>query len=301
MIKRLVLILFILTSFESFTQDITPISSYSFDSDIFYQNQIENLIKIYEQTKAVKTLDSLAILSFIYKDWETSIDYAKKAIEVNPTAERYFILGGASGFRALEVPILSSLKFVNIMKPAFEQAVRLEPMNVKYLRAQVDVLLSLPMILGGSIYKAKQHIKKIKSLNPVEGFLAEGSMHEINEDFDSAKQVYNQLFDFLNQNYSFCSLTFIKDGRRNLTYDLGRIAADFELDLKWGQCALSHFTATYGQRDTVPIAWVYFQSARLFKRLKNTEQMNFLISKALLNLKESPDQILKSLLKELKS
>ena len=121
------------------------------------------------------------------------------------------------------------------------------------------------------------------------------------EDFDSAKQVYNQLFDFLNQNYSFCSLTFIKDGRRNLTYDLGRIAADFELDLKWGQCALSHFTETYGQRDTVPIAWVYFQSARLFKRLKNTEQMNFLISKALLNLKESPDQILKSLLKELKS
>ena len=43
--------------------------------------------------------------------------------------------------------------------------------------------------------------KKIKSLNPVEGFFAEGSMHEINEDFDSAKQVYNQLFDFLNQNY----------------------------------------------------------------------------------------------------
>ena len=148
------------------------------------------MIKIYEQTKAVKTLDSLASLSFIYKDWETSIDYAKKAIEVNPTAERYFILGGASGFRALEVPILSSLKFVNIMKPAFEQAVRLEPMNVKYLRAQVDVLLSLPMILGGSIYKARQHIKKIKSLNPVEGFLAEGSMHEINKDFDSAKHFF---------------------------------------------------------------------------------------------------------------
>ena len=81
---------------------------------------------------------------------------------------------------------------------------------------------------------------------------------------------------------------------------MGRIAADFELELKWGQCALSHFIRTYGQRDTVPIAWVYFQSARLAKRLKNIEQMNFLISKALHNLKKSPDQILKSLLKELK-
>ena len=301
MIKRLVLILLILKCFESFTQDITPITSYSFDSDIFYQNQIENLIKIYEQTKAVKTLDSLVSLSFIYKDWENSIDFSKRAIDLNPTPERYFLLGGAAGFRSLEVPVFFSLKYVKIMKPAFEQAVRLEPMNVKYLRAQVDVLLSLPIILGGSTNKAKQHIKKIKSLNPVEGFFAEGSMHEINEDFYNAKQVYKQLFDFLNQNYSFCSLTFIKDDRRNLAYDLGRIAADFELELKWGQCALSHFILTYSQRDTVPIAWVYFQSARLAKRLKNIEQMNFLISKALYNLKESPDQILKFLLKELKS
>ena len=299
MLKRLVLILFILKSLGSQAQDLTPIASYSFDSDIFYQNQIESLINIYEQTKAIKTLDSIVRLCFIYKDWETSIDYAKKAIEVNPTAERYFILGGASGFRALEVPILSSLKYVNIMKPAFEQAVRLEPMNVKYLRAQVDVLLSLPIILGGSINKAKQHIKKIKSLNTVEGFLAEGSMHEINEDFYRAKQVYKQLFDFLNQNYSFCSLSAIKYDRRNFAYDLGRIVADFELELKWGQCALSYFARTYDQRDTVPLAWVYYQSARLAKRLKNTEQMDFLISKALLNLKKSPDQILQSLLKEL--
>ena len=299
MLKRLVLILFILKSFGSQAQDLTPIASYSFDSDIFYQNQVESLINIYEQTKAIKTLDSIVRLCFIYKDWETSIDYAKKAIEVNPTAERYFILGGASGFRALEVHILSSLKYVNIMKPAFEQAVRLEPMNVKYLRAQVDVLLSLPIILGGSMNKAKQHIKKIKFLNPVEGFLAEGSMHEINEDFYRAKQVYKQLFDFLNQNYSFCSLSTIKYDRRNFAYDLGRIVADFELELKWGQCALSYFTRTYDQRDTIPLAWVYYQSARLAKRLKNTEQMDFLISKALLNLKESPDQILQSLLKEL--
>ena len=299
MLKKLVLILFILKSFGSQAQDITPIASYSFDSDIFFQNQIDNLINIYEQTKAIKTLDSIVRLCFIYKDWETSIDYAKKAVKINPTAERYFILGGASGFRALEVPILSSLKYVNIMKPAFEQAVRLEPMNVKYLRAQVDVLLSLPIILGGSMNKAKQHIKKIKFLNPVEGFLAEGSMHEINEDFYRAKQVYKQLFDFLNLNYSFCSLSVIKYCRRNFAYDLGRIVADFGLEPKWGQCALSYFIRTYDQRDIVPLAWVYYQSARLAKRLKNTEQMDFLISKALLNLKESPDQILQSLLKEL--
>ncbi len=299
MLKKSVIFLFFFKSFLSQAQDLTPIASYPFASDVFYQNQMETLIQIYEQTKEVKTLDSLARFSFLYKDWENSIDYVKKAIEVNPSARRYFILGGAAGFRALEVPVLSSLKYVNIMKPAFEKAVSLEPMNVNYLRANVDVLLALPVFLGGSTRKAKELIKKIKSLNHIEGFLAEGSMYEINEDFYRAKQVYQDLFETLDQNYTLCSLDFMKNYRRDLAYDLGRIAADFELNVKWGLCALSYFTKTYGQKDTVPLAWVYFQSARLAKRSKNKEKMNFFISKAQLSLDEPSDKKLKTLLESL--
>ena len=247
------------------------------------------MIQIYEQTNEVKTLDSLVSLSFIYKDWEISFNYAKKAIQANPNAKRNFLLGGAAGFRVLEVPLFSSLKFVNIMKSAFEESVRLEPLNVSYLRAQVDVLLALPLILGGSVDKAQEFIQKIKSLNYAQGPLAKGIMYEINDDLYSAKLVYNQLFDFLNQNYNFCSIAFIKDNRRNLSYDLGRITSDFQLNNKWGQFALSYFAKTYGQKDTVPISWVFSQSAPLAKRSKKIELMNFFISKARLHLNKSPE------------
>jgi hypothetical protein len=297
--KKLILFSFIFKSFVFQAQDLTPVVSYPFESDIFYQNKMEYLTKIYEQTKKVKILDSLARLSFIYKDWENSIDFSKRAIDLNPSPERYFLLGGAAGFRSLEVPVFSSLKYVKIMKPAFENAVRLEPKNVNYLRAQVDVLLALPTLLGGSKTKAQEIIEEIKFLNPLEGFLAEGSMHEINEDFNSAEQVYKGLFDFLNKNYNLCSLTFLKDYRRDLAYDLGRIAADFELNENWGLCSLSHFAETYGQKDTVPISWVYFQSARLAKRLMNMEKMNFFISKTKLYLNQSSDEKLRNLLKSL--
>ena len=266
MFKNLIFVLILFKSFVSQAQDQTPIATHPFGSDAQYQKQIGAMIQIYEQTNEVKTLDSLVSLSFIYKDWETSINYAKKAIQTNPNAKRYFLLGGAAGFSALEVPLFSSLKFFNIKKSAFEESVRLEPLILSYLRAQVDILLALPSILGGSDDKAQELIQKIKSLNSVEGLLAQGLIYEINDDLYSAKLVYKQLFDFLNQNYTFCSIAFIEDNRRNLSYDLGRIAADFQLNTKWGQFVISYFAKTYGQKDTVPIAWVFFQSARLAKR-----------------------------------
>ena len=288
----------LLGSIIIYGQDETPIASYPFDSDFFYRNKIDSIIQIYQKTKEIKILDSLANFSFTYKDWETAINYSRKAIDLKPTAKRYFLLGGAAGFRALEVPIFSSIKYINIMKPAFEQAVRLEPLNVKYLRAQVDVLLALPILLGGSMNKAKGIINKIKSLNLIEGFLAEGSMYEIQKDLYHAKKVYKKLFDFIEQNYTACSVDFTNDIRRDLAYDLGRIAADFDLNIIWGLCALKYFAETHENKDTVPIGWVYYQSARLAKKSKNIKQMDYFIEKARLYLNRSPD--LKPLLKVLK-
>tara|TARA_A100001015_G_scaffold318745_1_gene439551 strand:- start:7146 stop:8045 length:900 start_codon:yes stop_codon:yes gene_type:complete len=298
MFRKLMIDILLLGSIIIYGQDKTPIASFPLDSHIFYRNKIDSIVQIYEETKEIKTLDSLANFSYAYKDWETAINYSKKAIDLKPTAKRYFLLGGAAGFRALEVPMFSSIKYINIMKPAFEQALSLEPLNLKYLRAQVDVLLALPVLLGGSIYKAKEIINKIKSLNLIEGLLAEGSMYEIGKDLYHAKKVYKKLFDFIDQNYSPCSVDFINDIRRDLAYDLGRIAADFDLNTIWGLCALKYFAETHQDKDTVPKGWVYYQSARLAKKSKNIKQMDYFIEKARLYLNRSPD--LKPLLKELK-
>ena len=302
MIRFFLLLYFLFISVLSYAQDQTPIASFPFQSDVFYQNKIQDLKTQYSQNLNIKLLDSIISIAFSYKDWETSIVYSQKAIEINASAQRYFLLGGAAGFRALEVPMLSSLKYVNIMKPAFRAAARLEPSNVRYLRAQVDVLVALPPLLGGSITDAQEYVNKIQDLNLLEGLMAEGSLHEKTENLEGAKKVFKQVFSYLTQTYAYCTDAFIDDlksNRRDLAYDLGRIAADYNLNVQWGQCALSYFEKTHGFRDTVPIAWVYYQKARLAKKAENQEEMNLLITKAQAYQKDFP--ALENLLNQLKS
>jgi phage-related protein len=185
--------------------------------------------------------------------------------------------------------MLSSLRYVNIMKPAFEKAVALEPDNVAYLRAQVDVLVALPSLLGGSVEEALQLIQKIKKQDLYEGLLAEGSLYEKKiENRDRAKEIYDQLFLKLNQEYKSCSEAFIevlKKRRRNFSYDLARISADFGLENEWGLCALSYFESSYLFRDTVPLAWVYYYQHIFAKKTGKEESAEIYFNK-LENYKE---------------
>ena len=281
-------------------QDSTPIVSFEFTRNNYYDNQIKELKESINKNNELVSYDSIAKFAFRYKDWETSIEYLEKAIKMSPTSMRYYLLGGAAGFRALEVSVFSSLKYINIMKPAFEKALELEPKNPLFLRAQVDVLISLPSILWGNIEKAKKLVTRIMLIDPLEGHLAEGFIYEKLKDYNSAKLSYLKVFDFLNQNqdiYSKSFLNYLKCNRRNLAYDLGKIAAEYSLSIKWGQCVLSYFLNTYKLNDTVPLAWVHYQIARLSKIEGNENKMKKNIEKALLFIDDYP--ILENLLNKL--
>lgn len=294
------LLLFIILLTEARSQDTTPIATYLFKKDTTYQTKLKELKSSYKEVPTLSLLDSLAQFSFRHKDWETSITYAQKAIDQKPTAQRYFLLGGAAGFRALEVSIFSSMKYINIMKPAFEEAMRLEPKNILYLRAQVDVLVALPSLLGGNIEEAQNIIDKLFKIDPLEGLLAQGSLYEKDKNLKRAKEVYQQAVDHLYQSLGNCNedfITYLQKSRRDLAYDLGRITADFDLNIFWGDCSLSYFESTYGLRDTVPKAWVYYQWLRLAKKAQNKGQLKSLINKA--NLLEKKFPKLETLMEEI--
>ena len=114
--------LFILFLGTLHAQDSTPIVSFELTRDNYYENQIKKLKKSINKNNELELFDSISKFAFQYKDWETSIEYLEKLLKTNPTSMRYFLLGGAAGFRALEVSVFSSLKYINIMKPAFEKA-----------------------------------------------------------------------------------------------------------------------------------------------------------------------------------
>ena len=106
--------LFILIAGILHAQDSTPIVSFEFIRDNYYENQIKELKESINKNNKLNSFDSIAKLAFKYKDWDTSIEYLEKLIKANPTSERFFLLGGAAGFRALEVSIFLLLSILTL-------------------------------------------------------------------------------------------------------------------------------------------------------------------------------------------
>jgi len=277
--------IFLFLFFGSFvqSQDSTPRVLYPFKLDLNYQKTLIKLKASYSKTKDKKLIDSIAQLSFTHKDWENSIKFSQMSLQIEPNSIYFFLLGAASGYRSLEVSIFSSTKYVKIMKKAFQEAVNLEPKNILFLIAQVDVLVSIPSIFGGSIDEAKKYICRIKELDPIEGLIAEGLFYEKTNDFVKAGKTYNRLFHNFSTTFESCSdsfLGYLKKSRRNLAYDLGRIASDYQLGTEWGICALSFFEERYVLRDSIPLPWVYYHIAKLLKTKGDISLMKIFISKA---------------------
>ena len=275
---------FLFLFFVSFarSQDSTPKVFYLFKSDLNYQKTLNNLEISYNKTKDKKLIDSIAELSFTFKDWENSIKFLQMSLKIKQNSKYYFLLGAASGYRSLEVSIFSSTKYIKIMKRAFQEAVNLEPKNILFLIAQVDVLVSIPSIFGGSIDEAKSYIYRIKELDPIEGLVAEGLFYEKTKNIQEAAITYNKLFQNLLLTFGNCSdsfLNYLKKNRRNLAYDIGRIASDYQLNPEWGICTLLFYEERHVLRDSIPLPWVYYHIANLEKMKGDTVRMKIFISK----------------------
>lgn len=205
-------------------QNAVPVARYDFKSDIRYQNHLEKLITSEKNKPDLKLKDSIASWASLHKDWDTVIDYTTAAIALEESVTRYYRLGGAAGFRALEVLRPFSLPYVKLMRQSFTQAVRLNPNFVPGLRALVEVKISIPKILGGSRTQAFEYAERLKAIDPLEGFMALGYLHEMENDPKAAAQAYREGFNFLkNQNGSCDSILLAKlnKNRPRLRYEMG--------------------------------------------------------------------------------
>ena len=132
--------------------------------------------------------------------------------------------------------------------------------------------------MGGSVDEAKSYIKRIKELNPIEGLVAEGLFYEKTNDIEEAAKTYNKLFHNLLSTFNSCSYSFLdylKRNRRNLAYDIGRIASDYQLEPEWGICALSFIKKDIFLGIQFPLPWVYYHIAKLEKMQGDIANENF--------------------------
>jgi len=245
MFRGSLIVIIFLFSIESLAQDPTPLASFPFEKDQQYQKKILKLKLDYDINKDLGVLNHITDLAFVCKDWETVIKFEQELISQDPSLSHHFILGAAAGFRALEVSPFTSFSYVKLMKKSFLKSFELDPTNRNVLKAQVDVYASLPSILGGDTEIALEYAIKIKILNTIEGLIAQAAI------------LYKDFFHEIKTTFSDCSTTFheyLKGSRRDLGYNLGRIAADYKLDNDLAECALDYFASTCEIKDTIPEA-----------------------------------------------
>jgi tetratricopeptide (TPR) repeat protein len=280
----LIFLLFLGTFSMSLAQDDTPIAKYDFANDSGYQKALSTLKTQYSTSKHSKLLDSIAKLAFLYKDWETAHDYSRQLVEVAPSGMGYFRLGGAAGFRSLEVARIFSLPYVSSMRVGFEKAAELLPDFIPGLRAQVNIYTVLPALIGGDLEKAKEYASRIEKRDPVEGALAFAYIEEQTNHPEEARRYFQKAFDILKGKEGECTPqmeAYLMASRRNLAYNLGRAAAVFQIESTLGACLLRYFLSTYSQNDTVPKSWVIYRLAQIANTNKDGAQMQQWIDQAL--------------------
>src|SRR4030095_7650407 len=89
----------------------------------------------------------------------------------------------------------SSLSLAIRVRRQFEEAVRLDPMNVSARRDLLEFYLEAPRLLGGGDDKARRQVAAITALDPVAGHLASARLARHRGDTARAEAEYRAVFE----------------------------------------------------------------------------------------------------------
>lgn len=229
------------------------------------------------------------------KQWNNAIAQYQKLIKLQPkNANYHYKYGGVLGMKALSVSKFKALGIIGDVKQAFLKAVTLNPKHIDAHWALVDLYVSLPAIVGGSNAKAMVYAKKLKALSTLDGYLAMAYVYEYDKKPAQAKTYYLKALE--KYKTLSCNSTTIK--RNAIRYQIGKIAADYNLQLDKGESCLNTYLKNHSAKDGVPKAWAYYRLAQIYKHKANKNKALAYLDKALKlkpNFKEAKKE--KALLK----
>lgn len=101
---------------------------------------------------------------------EKAVEYADKAIRLDPEKARYHLLrGNAYGAQAQAASFLKALTLAGDIRGSYEKAVRLEPANRPARFALFSFYLIAPGVVGGGLGKARTFAGETQALDPSRG------------------------------------------------------------------------------------------------------------------------------------
>ncbi|MCB0456943.1 MAG: tetratricopeptide repeat protein [Flavobacteriaceae bacterium] len=249
----------------------------------------------------VKTMEYLGDIAGYAKDWDAAIMYYERLLRSDDNNANYhFKYGGSLGMKALQISKISALGYVGDIKAHFEKAAELDPNHIEVRWALVEYYMQLPGIIGGSEKKAINYANELGEISPVDGYLANGYIAEYSNRPEDAEKFYKRAIEVGGSPHTYEKLTNLYENnnqpkeaistaskslkihkRNQLNYQIGKIAAQYNLDAQLGIHCLQTYLKNHSAKDGVPKDWAYYRLAQIYKNLGQKETALQWIDKAL--------------------
>lgn len=262
-----------------------------------YTKAEKNLIEFLEDhPNNLKAIEYLGDVYGHQKDWNNSIKQYKKLIDANENNANYhYKYGGVLGMKALENKI-KAVGFIGDVKSSFLKAAELDPNHIETRWALVELYMQLPGIIGGSKSKSFKYANELEKLSKVDGYLAKGYIYEYDDEPELAEKYYKmaikeggslicfkKLTDlYENENKPEKAIVNIEEAhkkhqRNSLHYQIGKVAAEYNIQLEKGEKCLKTYLENYTEKDGVPKAWAHYRLAQIYLHKSNkTEALKYI-------------------------
>ncbi|MCF8274796.1 MAG: tetratricopeptide repeat protein [Flavobacteriaceae bacterium] len=221
--------------------------------------------------------------------WDNAIENYKKLVNTNQNSANYhYKYGGAMGMKALAVSKLTALGMISNIENSFLKAAKLDPKHINTRWALVEFYMKLPGILGGSKSKSLKYAQELENLSKVDGYLAKGYIYEYDEEPELAEKYYKMAITEGGSLWCYDKLTTFyekqkqpekalanlevaneKHQRNALRYQMGKVAAEYNIELQKGVQCLQTYLKNYSPEDGVPKAWAHYRLSQIYAHKKN--------------------------------
>ena len=300
--KNLVFSLFFVV-FASYGQSQFAKGKAYFEKEQFEQAKpyFENYLESHPDDP--KTIEYLGDIAGYAKNWDVAISFYERLVDFDDeNANYHFKLGGSMGMKALDISRIRALSLVGPIKKHFETSAQLDPQHIEVRWALVEFYIQLPGIVGGSEKKAIKYANQLAKISPVDGHLANGYIAEYSDRPKDAERFYKKAIEVGGSVHTYEKLTTLYENtnqpqkaiknirsclqihdRNALHYQIGKIAAQYNLDAELGINCLQKYIENHSVKDGVPKDWAYYRLAQIYKNLGQKEDALQWINKALSN------------------
>lgn len=245
-----------------FSQLKTPFVTYDHQSDPDYKKELK-LLKNHPDRESEDIIKSIAEWAYDYKDWDTAIDNYERLLVDSPNANNYFRLALAAARKSLEVSRFLSVPYVIKARNSVLKAHELKPREVVFLNLLIQLYAEIPQLLGGSIAFAKKKADELRDIDPLRGRMMQAYIFEVENNFEASKSKTIEVFLNLKEDFSDPDQWGNELGR-NLIFELGRAAAEYEIEPDLGIIFLKHYQEDFGFNDNYPLEWAYYYQSKIY-------------------------------------